>query len=328
MSTRTMNLQPDPATQQLLDQVVAADLPPTHTLSPAAARQMMIDGGKVTDFEPPAVANVFERTLPGPGGDIPVRCYYPKGVATRPLPVLLYFHGGGFVIGDLDTHDSLCRYLCNGAGTLVVAVHYRLAPEHRYPAAVEDALAAFDWHRRHAADIDGDPGCLAVAGDSAGGTLAAILGQHARSQGTDALRGQLLFYPALDHGGGYSSLVEHAQTHPISKPVLDWFWDHYFGPDLPAGSPARLSPLASPMRIDDFAGLAPAFVLTAGLDPLRDEGAVYAQRLAEAGVETTYYCVMGAIHGFLRMGKVMTTVDESLAAAARFLKQRVAQTTH
>ncbi len=312
---------PDPPTRALLRAVVEADLPPMHTLTPTEARQGMLDG-RINDIDPPPVAEIVDRTIPGPGGELRIRSYYPHAAGAEGLPTVLYFHGGGFVIGDLDTHDVLCRQLCRLAEVLVVAVDYRLAPEHRYPAAVEDAVASLEWLRGAHAEIGADPGRLAVAGDSAGGTLAAVVAQHARDAGV-ALRAQLLLYPVVDLVTRYPSHDEQADTYPIPTPVMDWFWAHYLGPERGRGHPVCEETWASPIRAERFDALAPAYVLTAGLDPLRDEAAAYAAHLAAAGVETVYQCVLGTVHGFLRLGRLVPSAQDALGAAAHFLRQRI-----
>ncbi|MEZ5843596.1 MAG: alpha/beta hydrolase [Hyphomicrobiaceae bacterium] len=314
--------QPDPATRLVLAAVAATKPPPTHTLTPAEARAAMLNAGKVADMAPPAVARVGDRTIPGPGGGkLKVRIYDPREANGPSLPVLAYFHGGGFVIGDLDTHDTICRALCRASGAIVMAVDYRLAPEHRYPAAVDDACAAVAWLEANAAEIGGDPSRLAVGGDSAGATLAAVAAQDARARGTSALKAQLLFYPVTDIGGDYPSREEQKATPPIPRETLSWFWEQYFGPG--AGEDVRLDPRASPIRATSLAGLPPTFLLTAGLDPLRDEGLAYASRLAADNVETCYVSATGTIHGFLRMGKLIPATHDALAAAGAFLARRV-----
>jgi acetyl esterase len=302
--------------------IAEAGIPPMNTLPLAEARQAMLDG-RINDIDPPPVTRVEDRSIPGPAGELPIRCYYPRQAAGEDgLPTLLYFHGGGFVIGDLDTHDILCRQLCQLADVLVIAVDYRLAPEHHYPAAVEDALASFDWLGRDFRDVGADPARLAVAGDSAGGTLAAVVAHHARDTAR-ALRAQLLLYPVVDVSSTYPSHEEHAEIYPISKPVLDWFWSLYFGPQRELDASLGQQVWASPIRAGRFDDLAPAYVLTAGLDPLRDEAAAYAARLAEAGVETVYQCVMGTVHGFLRLGRLVPSARDALVGVAHFLRQRI-----
>jgi acetyl esterase len=320
MSAISTPLQADPATRALLTQISEAGVPSMHTLTPAEARVGIL-ASRANDIDPPPIARIEERSIPGPAGELPIRCYYPEQPAPASgLPTLLYFHGGGFVIGDLDSHDILCRQFCELADVLVISVDYRLAPEHHYPAAVEDALCSVDWLRAHCTEVGADPARLAVAGDSAGGTLAALVAQHARDTGL-ILKAQLLLYPVVDLNGVYPSYEEHADTYPLFKPVLAWFWSHYLGPD--DNTALREQTWASPIRVAHFGDLAPAFVLTAGMDPLRDEGAAYAQRLSAAGVETVYQCVMGTLHGFLRLGRVIPSARDTLVCAAHFLRQRL-----
>ena len=320
MATSTARLQADPASRELLEKIAAAGVPSMHTLTPEQARLGML-AGVVNDIDPPPITRIENRVIPGPAGDLGIRCYYPQQTSTGSgLPTLLYFHGGGFVIGDLDSHDILCRQLCELSDVLVVSVDYRLAPEHRYPAAAQDALSSVDWIKDHCQEIGADPARIAVGGDSAGGSLAAVAAQHARDIGLN-LKAQLLFYPVVDLVGDYPSHAEHENTYPLFKPVLAWFWSHYFGPNDSAQ--LRGQTWASPIQVESFENLAPAFVLTAGMDPLRDEGAAYAAQLGEAGVETLYLCVMGTLHGFLRLGRVLPSARDTLVAAAHFLRQRI-----
>ncbi len=203
------------------------------------------------------------------------------------------------VIGNLETHDRICRYIAKHGESMLLAVDYRLAPEHRYPAAVEDALAAFDWTAANFANLGADPRCFVVAGDSAGGTLAAIVTQEARGRGVRVAH-QILIYPAVDQGGDYASRSECGEGFLLTMQSVAWFGRHYIGHDTPL-----LEPWASPLRACDLSAVAPALVLTAGLDPLRDEGKAYADRLAEAGVPVTYRCFEGTVHGFLGMGRLL-----------------------
>jgi len=322
VSTEMRQWKPDSATGDLLEKIRAAGIPPMSELGPDGARQAMLDG-RVNDVDAPPVAEISDLTIPGPGGDIALRIYRPREAAPGHLGALLYFHGGGFVIGDLDTHDTLCRQLCTSGDAIVIAVDYRLAPEHPYPAAVDDAIAAFAWLREHGAECGADPERLAVCGDSAGGTLAAIVAQRARDQGI-RLRAQLLLYPVTDLAGSYASQEEHANTHPIPTQVLDWFWSLYLGPGWKQDATLRRHPDVSPLHAERVDDLAPALVLTAGLDPLRDEGDAYARRLAGAGVETTQLCAMGTVHGFLRLGKLLPAAGDAIAATAAFLRRRLA----
>jgi len=317
----TYALKPDPATAALLRKIAESNPPAYSDVSVAQARQMSIDSGKALDAQPQEVARTFDMTVPGPARAIAIRGYVPAGAGDEPVATLAYFHGGGFVIGDLDTHDIICRALCNQAGVQVIAVDYRLAPEHRFPAAVEDALAAYKWLASPASEaIAVDRTRLAVGGDSAGGTLSAVITQQARADGV-SLRAQLLLYPLVDMAMCYPSYAEFDRMPPIPADVLDWFWTHYFGgavsPDIVTNT------WASPMRAESLSGLPPAFVLTAGQDPLRDEGLAYASRLSNAGVETQYMCCMGTVHAFLRMAGAIPAAGDAIDAAAAFLKRRM-----
>jgi acetyl esterase len=245
------------------------------------------------------------------GQTLRLRVYRPRPGAQRPL--LLFFHGGGFVIGSVDTHDTICRYLAARSGWTVLSVDYRLAPEHRYPAAVHDALDAFDWVWAHAERLQADLGRIAVAGDSAGGTLAAVVAQHARRQGRRLVQ-QVLLYPALDQGGDYSSRTAFEDKFLLTRDSIRWFASHYYGHDRP-----ELSPEASPARAASLDGLAPAYIVTAELDPLRDEAAHYASLLEAAGVKARYRCVKGAIHGFLGMARYVSAARRELDELAAFL---------
>ncbi len=298
-----------PQARALLDLIEQRGLPPTHTLSPADARAFYRDRRAFTQPVPPEVALVRDLQAVGPHGAIPLRLYRALGAAPEAvLPVLVYFHGGGFVIGDLDTHDVLCRELANAAGCAVVAVDYRMAPEHPFPAAVDDCLAAAYWVRRNAASLALDASRLAVGGDSAGGNLAAVVSHLARDAGDLAITFQLLIYPATDQRRGAPSHETNGQGYLLTKDTIDYFMGHYLA------DPAHvLDPRASPLLHDDLSRLPPAFVLTAGYDPLRDEALMYSQRLSEAGNRATHVCFERQIHGFITMGKVL---DEANAAVS------------
>jgi acetyl esterase len=264
-----------------------------------------------------AVHAVEDRVLPGPAGDLPVRIYHPSD--RRPLPVLVFFHGGGFVIGDLETHDRTCRALANRSESIVVAVDYRLAPEHPFPAGVEDACAAVAWVAQHATELGGDPARLAVGGDSAGGNLAAVTTLWARDQGIP-LRFQLLIYPAVDmESDAYPSRDENAKGFMLDREAQEWFVTQYFGADPPEMTNWRLAPI----RASSHAGLPPALVITAEFDPLRDEGAAYAAKLESAGGAATLSCYDGMIHGFVGLSPFVAAaakaVDEAGAAARQAL---------
>lgn len=264
---------------------------------------------------PAPVAKVEEMAIPGPAGEIPIRVYWPAG--SGPWPVVVYYHGGGWVIGDLDTNDGLCRLLSNGASAVVVSVDYRLAPEHRFPAAVEDSYAALEWVFRNAARLDADPSRIAVGGGSAGGNLAAAVALMARERGGPALTYQVLIYPA-------TNLVEldteshrsFAEGYGLTREHIEFFRDSYI-PD--AGD--RRSPYASPLLAASLEGLPPALVITAGFDPLRDEGIAFAERLEAAGVPTATVNYPGMIHGFVTLDRLFGEAEEAIGEAARALSE-------
>lgn len=273
----------------------------------AQTRELLPDlGGEVTDAATARrlsaarasqrpkqdVERVEDRLIPGSYGvEVPVRIYWP--ITGTGLPVIVYFHGGGWVLGGLESHDGLARSMANEAGAIVISVDYRLAPEHRYPAAVEDAYSATVWAAAHTAELGGDAAKLAVAGDSAGGNLAAVTSLQCQERGTPDLAFQLLIYPITDHDFTTKSYVDSNSDCLLTKQHMMWFWDEY-APDLEV----RDHPHASPLRADDLTGLAPAHVLTAGMDPLCSEGLRYAARLKEAGVPTSTQHCPGLFHGF------------------------------
>jgi acetyl esterase len=260
---------------------------------------------------------VRELQADGPHGPIPLRMIWPLGAdADAVLPVLLFFHGGGWVIGDLDTHDTLCRQLANGAGCAVVAVDYRLGPEHRFPAAVDDCIAALNWLHAHAGELGLDASLIAVGGDSAGGNLAAVTALAARDAGGPAIVHQLLIYPATDMRGTTPSHASNGQGYLLTADTIAYFHDHYI-------EDARhdLDWRASPLLREDLRGLPSALVLTAGYDPLRDEGLMYAQRLTQAGNRATCICFERQIHGFILMGKVIDEANDAVAICAASLAQ-------
>lgn len=297
-----------PQAQALLRLIADKGIPLTHTLEVAQAREFYQVRRAVTQPAPPEVAQVRDLQAPGPHGLIPLRSYRPRGSTEgQVLPVLVYYHGGGWVIGDLETHDTLCRELSNGSGCAVVAVDYRMAPENRFPAAVDDCVAATRWVHANAASLKVDGSRLAVGGDSAGGNLAAVVALSERETGGVPIRFQLLVYPATDQRTDvHPSRAINGKGYLLEKDTMDWFHDHYI-PDRRQDLDWR----ASPLLHRDHSGLPPAFVLTAGYDPLRDEGRAYAQKLSEAGGRATLVCFERQIHGFITMGKV---IDEANAA--------------
>jgi len=309
-----------PQARALLDFIEARGIPPTHTLSPAEARAFYRERRTATQPEAPQVAEVRELTAEGPHGTIPVRLYRPLGSpADAALPVLVYFHGGGWVIGDLDTHDVLCRSLANGAGCAVASVDYRMGPEHRFPAAVDDVLAATRWVHRQAASLGLDAGRLAVGGDSAGGNLAAVAAIAARDAGDLPIAFQLLIYPATDQRRGHPSHEANGQGLLLTRDTMAYFHDHYIDDQR-----HDLDWRASPLLHTDLAGLPPALVLTAGYDPLRDEGLAYAEALTAAGNRAAYVCFERQIHGFITMGKVLDEAGTAIALCSAELRRALA----
>jgi acetyl esterase len=293
----------DPQAQRVIDATLRLGLPPLEQMTPAEARESM--RVRTAGLGPSEdVAAIAEHKVPVAGGTIGLRVYSPAG--RPPFPGLVFFHGGGWVIGDLDTHDGLCRALANAAGWVVASVDYRLAPEHRYPTAAEDAYAATRWVAEHARALDIDPRRLAVGGDSAGGNLATVVALMARDRGGPALGFQWLIYPVVDHDLDTASYRENAEGYLLTRAAMRWFWSHY----VPAVAD-RAQPHASPLRAPSLAGLPPALVQTAGYDPLRDEGEAYAHRLRAAGVPTILTRYPGMIHGFLRM---LNHVDQARVA--------------
>jgi acetyl esterase len=282
--------------------------PPLYTMSFADARAADLASIRDSGGEPEPVHEVVNLAIPGPGGELPLRLYRP--VATRPLPVLLYFFGGGWVLGTIDTADGVARSLANSSGALVAVVGYRLAPEHPFPAAIEDCYAAVRWVAGHAAEIGADPARLAVGGDSAGGNLAAAAALRARDSGGDgggpALAGQLLVYPNTDQLADDESMRAFDDPFLFNRHSVAWYRQHYLA-DPRDGS----SPLASPLRAGSLAGLPPALVITAEYDPLRDQGEAYARRLGRDGTQVELSRYPGMAHGFFTM---IGTVDASRAA--------------
>jgi acetyl esterase len=302
----------DPDAQTLLDMVRLANRPAFETVSPAEARRLYAAGRPVLAPEPMPVAEIRDLTMPGPDCPLPLRLYRP--VAGRTLPLLVFFHGGGWVVGSLETHDTVCRHLAVRAECAVVSVEYRMGPEHRFPAAVEDCVAATEWAADNAAALGIDPGRIAVGGDSAGGNLAAVVALIARDRSRPRLSYQLLIYPATDAGMEHPSVARYAEGHLLTRATMRWFYDQYLrGPEDVADW--RVSPLRAP----DLADVAPAFVLTAGYDPLCDEGDAYARRLEAAGVAVRHRRIDGQIHGFIGNGKIIRAAGPALDQAAAAL---------
>lgn len=313
-----------PQARALLELIERTGVPSIHTLAPEEARSLYRDRRFTTQPEPPPVASIRALEAPGPNGPVPLRLYEPRLSAAHAgdgvlLPVLVYFHGGGWVMGDLDTHDTLCREFANEAGCAVVAVDYRLGPEHRFPAAVEDCIAATSWIDREAETLGLDRTRLAVGGDSAGGNLAAVVAIAARDAGGPSIALQMLIYPATDMRRCAPSHAANGQGYLLTRDTIAYFHDHYIG------DPAQdFDWRASPLLHDDLSRLPPAFVLTAGYDPLRDEGLMYSQRLTEAGNQATHICFERQIHGFILMGRVIDEAGAAVSICASQLRQALA----
>lgn len=309
----------DPQVQAVLDLVKQANAPEMWQLTPDQARRdykMRVD--KLKTREP--ILRSEDRRITGPAGDIAIRIYTPRELKQgEKMPVLLWYHGGGFVIGDLDTHDSACRMLANQTDCLVVAVDYRLAPEHKFPAAVEDCHAALLWVAKHEAEFGGDASRLAVGGDSAGGNLATAIAIMARDAGSPKLAYQLLIYPCVAPEPETASHHKFAEGYVLSRKTIVWFFKHYLKTKSDMRD-FRFAPLVS----DDLSSLPPALVLVAGYDPLRDEGVEYAKRLIEAGNRVRLSNYEGAVHGFYLMGGAVDLAKQAVAESAQMLKEAFA----
>lgn len=306
----------DPVVDGMLKQMAAAGGPALNEMTPAAAREMYRAMQPVTG-EPQLFA-VRNATVPGPGGAIPVRIYEASAGTNRPC--LVYFHGGGWVIGDLDTHDGVCRKLAAGAGCVVIAVDYRLAPEHPYPAPLDDCYAAVCWAAENSGSLGIDPEHIAVGGDSAGGNLSAAVSLRARADAGPPIALQLLVYPVTDAQFDTPSYSENKEGYMLTLDSMVWFWDQY----LCGSQNDRLDPLISPHRATDLAGLPPACVITAEFDPLRDEGEAYAKRLADAGVPTHSQRFDGMIHGFFAMSDLLPAGQDAIDLAGKQLRDAFA----
>jgi acetyl esterase len=294
-----------PQIVQVLEAMAKAELRPIEDMTPAEARAQMEATAQSRKAEPLPVAKVQERPIPRPGGQIRLRLYWPNAAA--PVPAIVYYHGGGHVIGSLDTHDLVARNLCAGAAAVVASVDYRMGPEHRFPAAVEDSFAALEWVHANAAGLGADPDRLGVHGDSAGANLAAVVALMARDAGGPELRLQSLVYPVGDYTLSGASYGKYAQGYgALTRDAMAWFRDHYLRSPVDAEDWR-----ASPLRAPSHAGVAPAIVVTAECDVLHDDGESYAAALRAAGVPVEYREYPSMIHGFLGMVPV---VDDAINA--------------
>jgi acetyl esterase len=314
---RIMPVTLDPDAAAVFKAFQEAGRPPYETVSPAEARELYLKGRVVTNPEPPELKSVQPLAIPSPHGSIPARIYTPmRPRKTNGLaPCLVFFHGGGWVIGDLDSHDVVCRKLADEGQLVVISVDYRLAPEHKFPAAVEDAITAARWIADNSRQLDIDASRLTVGGDSAGGNLAAVVAISARDGNGPDIAGQVLIYPAIDFALTHPSHSEPETSILLTHSVIRWFRDHYL-----TGAADISDWRASPARAGTLIGLPPAYVLTAGADPLRDEGDEYAHRLKEAGVPVTYRTFPGQFHGFFTMGKLLQQANVAAKEIGAWLK--------
>jgi acetyl esterase len=305
----------DPQLLAMRYQRIRNGVAPLYTLPLDQARAADLAAIRASAGDPEPVHEVYDRTIPGPAGELPIRVYAPAGEAPR--PTLVYFFGGGWTVGNIDTSDGICRALANAAGCQVVTAGYRLAPEHPFPAAVLDCHAAVSWISANAKEIGADPARIAVGGDSAGGNLAAAVSLLVRDRGGADLVGQLLVYPNTDHGADpdAGSMADNADPALFNRTSVAWYWSHYL-----ADPADGRDPLASPLRASDHSGLPPALVITAEYDPLRDQGEAYAAKLAEAGVPVVQTRYGGMAHGFFAMAGTLAAGRAALNQAASQLR--------
>jgi acetyl esterase len=297
----------------LLKMIQEANRPTFESVGAVAARDLYMAGRKALSPDPMPIAETRDIAIPGPGGPIPARLY--RSAKNGTLPVLVFLHGGGWVVGNIDSHEAMCRHLANRAECAVLSVDYRMGPEHKFHAAVEDCFAATVWTAGNAAALGVDPGRLAVGGDSAGGNLAAVVSLLARDKRAPRISCQILIYPATDAAMRHDSVARYAEGYVLTRATMRWFYEQYLRtPDDAADW--RVSPLLAP----DLSRLPPAYVLTAGYDPLCDEGDAYAARLAAAGVPVTHRRFPGQVHGFVTNGRVIRAAETALDEAAAALK--------
>jgi acetyl esterase/lipase len=297
----------------LIKMIQEANRPTFESVGAVAARDLFMAGRKALSPDPMPIAETRDVAIPGSGGPIPARLY--RSAKNGTLPVLVFFHGGGWVVGNIDSHEAMCRHIANRAECAVVSVDYRMGPEHKFPAAVEDCFAATAWTADNGASLGVDPGRLAIGGDSAGGNLAAVVSLLARDKGAPRIAYQVLIYPATDAAMRHDSVARYAEGYVLTRATMRWFYEQYLRtPDDAADW--RVSPLLAP----DLSRLPPAYVLTAGYDPLCDEGDAYAARLAAAGVPVTHRRFPGQVHGFVTNGRVIRAAETALDEVAAALK--------
>ncbi|MFC4440263.1 MULTISPECIES: alpha/beta hydrolase [Natrialbaceae] len=306
----------DPELEDVVDEIQAAGVPPWHSLSVESARRL--EDEVFSAGSGPEMRSVRDLRIDGPGGDLPIRVCRPDA---EDLPTLLFYHGGGWTLGTLDSADDICRELAARAECLVLSVDYRLAPEHPFPAAVDDAYAALEWAADYADSLGGDPSRLGVAGTSAGGNLAAATALRARDSGADGpdLDGQFLLYPMTDRSFDRDSYREHGDGPLLTENGVRWFWDQYLRSPVD-----EHNPFATVLRAPELSGVAPATVATAGHDVLRDEGAAYAEKLSDHGVPTEYDHYPTLTHGFFSLTDDVERADEAMDALAENVRSRLA----
>jgi acetyl esterase len=308
---------PHPQVAAILELVANSQLPAYHEVPPAVARRLYRDARGALTPDPPAVESTRLLLVPGKEGPVPVRAYRPKGAGKdEVLPALVYFHGGGWVIGDLDTHDAVCRTLANGARCAVFSVEYRKAPEAPFPAAVDDCFSALSFVSANSNSLKINPRQIAVGGDSAGGNLATVMALMAREAGAPAISFQLLIYPGADMRMKHPSIKRNGEGYLLTEKVMAYFRGHYVPREAD-----WLDWRVSPLLAKSLKGLPPAFLLTAGFDPLVDEGKEYAERMQKEGVQVEYKNYPDMVHGFVTMGRVLDTANAALADCARALKK-------
>lgn len=293
--------------------------PGIEKLLPAQARVVLDTAASMLQGNVPGAVTAREIDVPGPGGEIPVQLYVPRS-ANEPLPVTIFFHFGGYVIGSRNICDGFCGLIAERANTVVLNVEYRLAPEHPFPAPVEDAIAVYRWAVEHAEDVVGDRKRIAVAGDSAGGLSSAVIAQEAKRQGWQQPVCQVLIYPWLVPHSGMASYEDYAEAYPLNASIMEWFGGHYF-----TSEDQKDHAWAAPLNAPDLSGLADAIVITAGYDPLRDEGEAYANRLCEAGVPTEFRCYEHLTHSFSMFGGVVPAAQRAMEEIADDLRSKLHQ---
>jgi acetyl esterase len=314
-----MTINPDAA--KVVELIIASGRPPYPTIGHVAAREVFVASRAILQPDPSPVAEVHDLAATGPVGQIPLRLYRGIGTDTKsPQPTLIYYHGGGWVLGNLDSHDGVCRDIANAAQCTVISVDYRLAPEAKFPAAADDSIAAAQWIHDNAAELGVDRTRLAVGGDSAGGNLSAIVALHARDKGGPKLKLQVLIYPSTDMSSVYPSYEEFAEQLPLTRTTMDWFVDLYLNSRAEDAKDWR----ASPLHAKSLAGLPPAYVITAAMDPLCDEGEALARALMKAGVPVETKRFDGQIHGFLTMGRIIRDSQVAIADIATELRKAFA----